>query len=483
MNSDFKRNYTMLTDAYELFMANTYIQTKKDLIGVFDVTYRVVPNSGGYVIMAGLSEIIDYVKNLNYTSDDIEYFKNNNYNFCDEFYEYLKNFKFTGDIYSIEDGTPVFPNEPLLTIKAPLMEAQLLETAILAIINGACKHATAARRIIESTPKNVKVMEFGARRADGMDAANNTSIYALMAGCSGTSNVQAAKMAGIRALGTMAHSFVEVFDDELSAFKTFAKFNPNNVTLLVDTYDTLRSGVPNAIKTFDWMKENNMDLSSIGIRIDSGDLSWLSKQARNMLDNAGYSNAKICLSNGLKAETIESLILQGAKFDSLGVGDNISDPDGRIGAVYKLVATIKDDIITPRIKLSEDLIKITNPDFKDLYRAYDKNTGFALADIMCSKGKEISKNEITIVSLNDLIKSTTIDNYNLVKLQKTIFENGKLVYNDKSLNEKIKYCESQMQKIYPEIKRLLNPHVYYVDGTLEYAELKRKMIKDKKERR
>ncbi len=477
-----KRNYTMLADAYELFMANTYLQANKNSVGVFDVIFRVVPNNGGYVVMAGLDYIIDYVKNLKFTEDDINYFKENNYNFSEEFYEYLRNFKFSGDIYAISDGTPVFPNEPILTIKAKMVEAQILETAILAIINGSLKHATAARRIVEAIPENVKVMEFGARRANGMEDAINTSIYAIMAGCHGTSNVQAAKMINQKALGTMAHSFVELFDREEDAFKTFAKYNPNNVTLLVDTYDTLRSGVINAIKTFDWMKEQNMDLSSIGIRIDSGDLAWLSKEARKMLDNAGYKNAKICLSNGLKAETIESLVLQGAKFDSLGVGDNISDPDGRIGAVYKLVATIENDIVTPRIKVSEDMIKTINPDFKDLYRAYDKNTGYALADIMCSRGKSIDKDNLVIVSLNDLIKNTTIENYRLEKLQKDIFINGELVYNNPSLNEKIKYCNEQMQSLYPEVKRLLNPHLYFVDGTTEYASLKREMINSHKMR-
>ena len=470
------RNYTMLTDAYELFMSDSYVKTKEGAEGVFDVFYRVVPNGGGYTIMAGLDKVIEYINNLKFTDEDIEYFKNSGYNFSEEFLEYLKNFKFTGDIYAIPEGTPVFPNEPLVTVKAPLIEAQIIETAILSMINGSMEHATGARRIIEATPNNVKVMEFGARRADGLEAALDSSIYGIMAGCAGTSNVQAAQMLGIKALGTMAHSFIESFDNELDAFIAFAKTHPNNATLLVDTYDTLKSGISNAIKTFDWMKENGYSIDNIGIRIDSGDLAYLSKEARKMLDAAGYTNAKICLSNGLTAETIESLINQGAYFDSLGVGDNISKPSGRMGAVYKEVALIENGIRTPKIKVSNDIIKIVNPDFKDLYRAYDKNTGYAIADIMCSKDREMNERQMKIISINDLITNTTIDNYRLVKLQKQIFLNGKLVYKDPSIFEKKEYCNEQMKALYPEVKRTLNPHKYYVDGTEEYANLKNQMI-------
>ena len=379
------RNYTMLTDAYELFMSDSYTKTKEGTEGVFDLFYRVVPNGGGYTIMAGLDKVIEYIQSLKFTNEDIEYFKNSGYNFSEEFLDYLRNFRFTGNIYAIPDGTPVFPNEPLVTVKAPLIEAQIIETALLSIINGATEHATGARRLVEATPKNVKIMEFGARRADGLEAAIDSSIYGIMAGCAGTSNVIAAQMLGIKALGTMAHSFVESFDNELDAFIAFAKTHPDNATLLVDTYDTLRSGIPNAIKTFDWMKENGYSTNHIGIRIDSGDLAYLSKKARKMLDEKGYTNAKICLSNGLTAETIEALTNQGACFDSLGVGDNISKPAGRMGAVYKEVAIIEDGKRTPKIKVSNDIIKIVNPDFKDLYRAYDKTTGYAMADIMQAK--------------------------------------------------------------------------------------------------
>ena len=427
--------------------------------------------------MAGLDKVIEYIKNLKFTDEDIEYFRNSGYNFSEEFLNYLKNFKFTGDVYAIPDGTPVFPNEPLVTVKAPLIEAQIVETAILSFINGSMEHATGARRIIEATPKNVPVMEFGARRADGVEAAIDSSVYGIMAGCAGTSNVMAAKMHNMKALGTMAHSFVETFDSEYEAFKTFALDHPDNATLLVDTYDTLRSGIPNAIKVFDYMKEHGIRTDKIGIRIDSGDLAYLSKMARKMLDEAGYPQAKICLSNGLTAETITSLINQGACFDSLGVGDNISKPSGRMGAVYKEVAIIEDGKVIPKIKLSGDIIKIVNPDFKDLYRAYDKETGYAICDIMCSRDKEINNKELRIVSLKDFIKSTTISNYELRRLQTPIFLDGNLVYKEPTLLEKKAYCEKEMKTLYPEIIRTLNPHEYYVDGTEEYANMKNEMIK------
>ena len=470
------RNYSMMSDAYEFFMADAYLQNNKNkTIGVFDVFFRKVPNNGGYAIMAGLDKVIDYVRNLRFSSEDIDYFKRAGYS--EKLINYLKDFKFTGDIYAIPDGTPVFPNEPLITVKAPLVEAQIVETAILSMINGSMEHATGARRIIESVPEGVKVMEFGARRADGIEAAIDSSLYGIMAGCDGTSNVMAADMLGIKALGTMAHSFVESFDNELDAFIAFAKAYPNNATLLVDTYDTLRSGIPNAIKTFDYMKEHGMSTSNIGIRIDSGDLAYLSKKAREMLDNAGYKNAKICLSNGLTADTIESLVHQGAKFDSLGVGDNISKPEGRMGAVYKEVAVIENGDVIPKIKVSEDLIKIVNPGLKKLYRAYDKNSGYAIADIMTNYNEKINEKEMVIVSLNDLIKSTTIDNYELVPLQKQIFKDGELIYKDPNIFEKKEYLNKQMKTIYPEVKRLLNPHGYFVDGTEEYAKFKGEMIR------
>ena len=465
------RNYTLLTDEYEYTMANGYlINGKQGDEAVFDVFFRKVPNDGGYAIMAGIDKIIPFIQNLKFGERELDYFRRKGYS--EDFINYLKHFKFSGDIYAIPDGTPVFPNEPLLTVKAPLIEAQIVETAILSIINGAMEHATGARRIIEVVPKGVGVMEFGARRADGSEAAIDASIYGIMAGCVGTSNVLAADMLNLKAMGTMAHSWIESYDNELDAFIAYARVYPDNCMLLVDTIDTLRSGVPNAIKTFKWMKNNGIDVSHIGVRIDSGDLAYLSKETRKMLDEAGFPQAKICLSNGLTDKTIESLICQGAKFDSLGVGDNISKPNGRMGCVYKEVAING----KPTIKLSNDAIKIVNPDFKKLYRAYDKDSGYAIADIMTRQNEDINQQELLIVSPTDMLKRTIISNFELVRLQKPIFVNGELVYDDPSIMEKRDYCNKQMATIYPEVKRIEKPHGYYVDGTEGYVKFKNEMI-------
>jgi len=354
------RNYSLLTDEYEYTMANCYLLAGKEKEeAVFDVFFRKVPNNGGYAIMAGIDKLIPFIENLKFDEKALDYFRRKGYS--NEFVNYLKNFKFSGDIYAVPDGTPVFPNEPIITVKAPLIEAQIIETAILSIVNGAMEHATGARRIIESVPSGVGVMEFGARRADGCEAAIDSSIYAIMAGCVGTSNVIVADMLNMKAMGTLAHSFIESFPSEYEAFLSYAKAYPDNCILLVDTFDTLKSGVINAIKVFDYMKRNNLSLNNIGIRIDSGDLAYLSKEARKILDKAGFPQAKICLSNGLTAEVIESLVNEGAKFNSLGVGDNISKPEGRMGCVYKEVALKEDNKWIPKLKLSNDTVKIVNP--------------------------------------------------------------------------------------------------------------------------
>ena len=472
-------NYTLLTDEYEYTMANTYLASRKEnQTAVFDVFFRKIPNGGGYVIMAGLDKVIEYIKGLHFGERELNYFRRKGYN--EDFLKYLSEFKFTGDIYAIPDGTPVFPNEPILTVKAPLNQAQVVETTILCMLNGAMEHATGARRVVEATPDGVGVMEFGARRADGEGAAIDSSIYGIMAGCIGTSNAMAADMLNMSAIGTMAHSFIESFDNELEAFITYAKINPHNCTLLVDTYDTLRSGIPNAIKAFEYLRDNDMDVNHIGIRIDSGDLAYLSKEARRMLDEAGFPQAKICLSNGLNAETIESLVSQGAKFDILGVGDNISKPAGRMGCVYKEVALEVNGELVPKIKVSEDAIKITNPGLKKLYRAYDKDTGYAIADILTLQGEKISKENLLIVSPIDFLNSKTIDNFELVELQRAIFKAGELVYDDPDITDKRDYCERQMKTLYPEVKRIKMPYVYPVSATEKYVTLKRQLIQEHK---
>lgn len=474
-------NYSMFSDAYEHTMGNAYLLCGKgNQEAVFDLFFRKIPNGGGYAIMAGLDKVIEYIKGLHFDKREIDYFRR--WGFSDKYIEYLENFKFSGSIYAIPDGTPVFPNEPLITVKAPLIEAQIIETMLLAIINGAMEHATGARMVVEAAPSGVGVMEFGARRADGEGAGNDSSIYAMMAGCIGTSNMMAANMLGIKAMGTMAHSFIESFPTEYDAFMTYASIYPCNCMLLVDTYDTLRSGLPNAIRVFEKMREMGMDISNIGIRIDSGDLAYLSKVARKMLDEAGFPQAKICLSNGLTAKTIEALILQGAKFDVLGVGDNISKPDGRMGCVYKEVAIYEDGELVPKIKLSNDTIKITNPGLKKLYRAYDRDTGYAIADIITRVNEKIDKDNLLIVSLTDYLKSSVISNFDLVELQKPIFINGELVYDDPDIREKIEYCNQQMLTLYPEVKRIVMPHEYYVDGTNDYVTFKRQLIKETRDR-
>lgn len=469
------RNYTLLTDEYEFTMSETYFKNKKEKEkAVFDIFFRKVPNAGGYAIMAGLDKVIEYIKNLHFGEREIAYLERRGYD--KDFIEYLKKFKFTGNVYAIPDGTPVFPNEPIVTIEAPIIEAQIVETALLSIVNGAMEHATGARRIVEATPKNVPIMEFGSRRADGLEAAIDASLYGIMAGCAGTSNALAADMIGESALGTQAHSYIESFEDEYEAFLAYAKAYPNNCLLLVDTIDTLQSGVKNAIRVAkEYLIPNGYRLK--GIRIDSGDLAYLSKMARKMLDEAGLPDAQICLSNGLTAKTIKSLIDEGACFNSLGVGDNISKPEGRMGCVYKEVAIIKDGKRIPKIKLSNDIVKTINPDFKDLYRAYDKDTGYALADIMVRHGESINGDKLIIVDPINILKQSEITNYNLVPLQKQIFKDGNLVYDDPTILEKRDYCEEQMNTIYPEVKREMNPHIYYVDGTLEYVEFKNDMIK------
>lgn len=467
------RNYSLLSDNYEHKMGQGYLlDGKKDEVAGFDVFFRKVPNNGGYAVMAGLDKVISYIENLHFGEKELRYFKRAG--FGDEYIEYLRNFKFTGTIKAIPDGTPVFPNEPLITVIAPLIEAQIIETAVLALVNGAMEHATGARRIIEATPKGVGVMEFGSRRADGTEAAIDASLYGMMAGCVGTSNDLAAYMVDKIGLGTMAHSDIESYPDELSAFKAFAKTYPENCILLVDTYDTLRSGIPNAIKTFRWMEENGIPTDHIGIRIDSGNLVYLSKEARKMFREAGFPQAKICLSNGLTAETIESYTAEGAEFDSLGVGDNISKPEGRMGCVYKEINING----VPKIKLSEDAIKIVNPDIKKLYRAYDKETGYAVADIMTREGEEIKTDDLIIVSTTDYLKKKRITDFELVPLQQTIFENGELVFDDPDLDTTRAYCEAQMATIYPEVKRTLDPDIYHVSGTEEYVNFKNELIEE-----
>ncbi len=508
------RNYSFYVDWYEYTMDDAFVlANKQDKQVVFDVFFRKVPNQGGYCVMAGLDKIIEYVKNLRFDlPGDVEYLKA--CGLSDECVEIFKNFRFKGDIKAVPDGTPIFPNEPILTVRASVLEADIMETYLLATLNGAISHATGARRIVEAVPKDVKVidttkpvehmpvMEFGARRADGPEAGIDASIYAIMAGCSATSNAFAARMMGMepfvehrmkreknnlktpeKPAGTIAHLEVETFDehddvteDEFEAFKAYVNRFPNNAILLVDTYDTLHCGIPNAIRTFNYMKENGMPLDHIGIRIDSGDLAYLTKEARKQLDAAGYPQAVICISNGLKGSILESLRNQGADFQTIGAGDNISKPDGNVGCVYKEVATLKDGKWNPRIKLSEDTVKIINPGYKNLYRLYDKNTGFALADVMNFEGEPLPEDQMIIYNPTDTMQSKMVRNYDAKELQKYIFKNGEQVYKEPTLEQKRTYCNEEMAKLYQEVRRELNPDVYKVSGTKEYVDAKEEII-------
>ena len=468
-------NYTMMTDFYEFTMAQTYFdkgEVNKKVY--FDIFYRKNPFDGGYAISGGLDNIIKFINNFKITDKDIEFLRNTN-KFSEEFLEYLRNLKFTGDLYAVKDGTVIFPNEPVITVRANVIEAQLLETALLSEFNHGTLVTTAAKRITSAA--NIPVMEFGARRARGKESAIEASKYAYIGGCAGTSNVYAGMKYDIPVMGTMAHSMICDAESEYEAFLDYAKSNPYDCVFLVDTFDTLRSGIPNAIKVAkDYLVPNGYPFK--GIRIDSGDLSYLAKEARKMLDEAGFSDAKICVSNGLTEATIINLIKEGAPIDSIGAGDNIAASKERVGGVYKLVAIEKDNKIIPRIKVSEDTIKTINPGYKKLYRFYDKKTNYALGDVIALNDEVIPKDKYTLVSPTETWKTTDLENYNVRLMTEVIFKNGNQVYVEPTIEEKKEYCANEFRTIYPEIKREDNPHQYYVDLTNKLRELKEAMIKE-----
>lgn len=466
-----KRNVALLTDFYELLMMEGYFDDAKknnglDKIVTFDVFYRNNPFGNGFSVFCGLNEIIDYIENLKFIDEDIEYLKNNK-TFSDEFLNYLKNFKFTGDIYAFEEGSIINKKEPVIKIVAPIIEAQLIESAILCIFNHETLVATKAYRICEAA-KPCGVMEFGLRRAMSFDAGIYGAKAACIAGCVGTSNVLTSKMFDIPALGTMAHSWVMSFDDEFSAFKEFATKYPNMAILLVDTYDVLKSGVPNAIKTFDYMKENRIVSKKYGIRLDSGDLSYLSKEARKMLDEAGYRDAIICASNDLDEDLITSLNIQGAKIDLYGVGTKLITGSGAtLGGVYKLSSVYdeKEKQFVPKLKISSNVEKVTNPGNKEVYRIYD-NDNKVIADLISFFDEEFDINkELTIFDPVHTWKKRELKpgEYKMKKMLKTIFKNGKLVYNKKSAVESKEYFAKELETLYEDNKRLTNPKEIYVD--------------------
>ncbi len=467
-------NKTIMTDLYELTMAQTYFnEGKTDEIAYFDVFYRTNPFKGGYAISGGLSDIIDYLNNFRFEDEDIDYLRSTSL-FTENFLEYLKKLKFTGDLYAMPDGTAIFPNEPILTVRANIIEAQIIETSLLANFNHGTLVTTKAKRITNEA-SNIPVMEFGARRARGRDSAIEASKYAYIGGCCGTSNVYAGKKYQIPLFGTMAHSFIQKFPSEYDSFVAFAKTYPDNAVFLVDTYDTLKSGIPNSIKASREILEP-MGYKLKGIRIDSGDLVYLSKAAKEILVSNGYPDCKICLSNGLDEYSISNLLKNGAVIDSLGVGDNISASNERVNGVYKLAAIEENGEIAPKIKISGDSVKITNPGFKKVYRFYDYDTGKVLGDVICRNTESVPKDKYLLVSDKEPWKKTLITDYNIRELQVPIFINGNLIYDVPSIEESREYCQKEFESLTDRITDINNPHRYYVDLSDEERNLKEYML-------
>lgn len=474
-----KNHYSLLCDFYELTMANGYFQIgAQDKITYFDIFFRKVPDDGGYAIFAGLEQFIEYIRDLHFDDDDIEFLRSKGI-FSEEFLKYMRNFRFTGDIWAIPEGTPVFPNEPLVTVRASALQAQLIETFALLTFNHQSLIATKANRIVRAADGRA-VLEFGSRRAQGADAAVIGARAAYIGGCAGTACTLTDALYGVPAGGTMAHSWVMMFDSEYEAFKTYCQLYPTNATLLVDTYNTLKSGVPNAIRAF---KEVLLPqgITDCAIRLDSGDLAFLSRQARKMLDEAGLPNCKITASNALDEHLIRDLLLQGAKLDTFGVGEKLitSSSEPVFGCVYKLVA-IEDDNgnIIPKIKISENSAKITNPHFKKVYRIYEKATGKAVADQICIWDEQIDENKpLELFDPETTWKRKTVDEFYIRPLQQQIFRNGQLVYELPSLKQIKDYCAAQLDTLWDEAKRFENPHAYYVDLSQKLWQTKEDLLK------
>jgi len=457
------RNLTLLTDFYELTMGNGYLENGlADTVCCFDLYFRKVPDNGGFAVMCGLEQAINYIKKLSFTDEDIAYLRDKKI-FSEKFLDYLRNFKFSCDVWAIPEGTPVFPNEPLVIVKGPAIQAQLMETMLLLCINHQCLIATKAARIVKAADGRA-VMEFGSRRAQGSDGAIYGARAAYIGGCAGTACTISDKEMGTPALGTMAHSWVQMFDSELDAFRAYAKCYPDACLLLVDTYNVLKSGIPNAIKVFNELRAEGHEPA--GIRIDSGDITYLSRKARKMLDDAGFPNAKICISNSLDEYIIEDILRQGACIDSFGVGERLitSRSEPVFGGVYKLTAVEKDGQIIPKIKLSENVTKITTPDFKELWRFYDKTTGKAIADLITCYGEKVDDTKpYTIFDPEHPYKKKTVTDFTAKKLLVQIFDKGECVYESPSATEIRDFCREQIGTLWSEVTRFENPHEYYVD--------------------
>ena len=479
MNTAEKLNMTMLCDFYELTMGNGYFRNGyKDRITYFDVFFRKVPDQGGFAIAAGLEQLIDYIENLHFSEEDIAYLRGRSL-FCEEFLDYLKNFRFTGDIYAIPEGTPVFPREPLVVVRAPSIEAQLIETFTLLTINHQSLIATKANRICRAANGRT-VLEFGSRRAQGADAAIIGARAAYIGGCAGTACTISDQLYGVPAGGTMAHAWVQMFDTEYEAFKTYCETYPTNATLLVDTYNTLKSGVPNAIRAFNEVLRP-MGISKCGIRLDSGDMAYLSQKARKMLDEAGWPECQISVSNSLDERLIQNLFLQGAQIDMFGVGERMitAKSEPVFGGVYKLTAVENDKgEIIPKIKCSENVEKITIPHFKKVYRLYNRDNDKAIADYMTVHDEVVDENEpLMLFDPYATWKTKNVCNFEARELLVPVFLNGKKVYQSPSLKDIQAYCKQQVNTLWDEIKRFDNPQTYYVDLSQKLWDIQQELLR------
>ncbi len=472
-------NYTMLCDFYELTMGNGYFQTgMADHICYFDIFFRSVPDGGGFAIAAGLEQVIDYIENLRFDEEDIAFLRDKG-TFCEEFLDYLRTFRFTGDIWAVPEGTPIFPGEPILTVRSTAIEAQFVETFLLLTLNHQSLIATKTNRIVRAAAGR-PVSEFGSRRAQGPDAALLGARASYIAGCAGTACTQADQIYGSPATGTMAHSWVQMFPDEYTAFETYCRLYPHAATLLVDTYNVLGSGVPNAIRAF----QNVLlpqGITKCAIRLDSGDLTYLSRKARKMLDAAGLTECKIVASNSLDEYIIRDLLLQGAQIDSFGVGERLitSKSEPVFGGVYKLSAVEdKEGNIIPKIKISENPAKITTPHFKKVYRLYDKESGNAFADLLCVHDEVIDFTQpLELFDPDATWKRKTFTNFTARELLAPIFVGGKRVYTSPTITEMRAYCAQQVDLLWDEVKRFENPHNYYVDLSQKLWDIKHDLLK------
>ena len=480
MNADKKPNLTMLCDFYELTMGNGYFQCGyKDRITYFDVFFRTVPDNGGFAIAAGLEQAVRYIQQLHFDEDDIAYLRGRGI-FSEDFLSYLRDFRFTGDIWAVPEGTPIFPREPIMTVRAPAIQAQLVETFLLLTLNHQSLIATKANRVVRAA-KGRTVLEFGSRRAQGSDGAILGARAAYIGGCAGTACTVSDQLYGVYAGGTMAHSWVQMFDSQYEAFKAYCEIYPDNPTLLVDTYNTLKSGVPDAIRVFNEVLKPR-GLTKCGIRLDSGDMTYLTKKARKMLDDAGWQSCKISVSNSLDEYLIQDLINQGACIDMFGVGERLitAKSEPVFGGVYKLTA-VEDEQgnIIPKIKISENVGKITNPHFKKLYRFFGNDTGKAIADYLCVHDEVVDDTkDLEIFDPSATWKRKTVYDFTAKELLVPIFKNGELVYDLPTLDEIQKYCAQQIDTLWDEVKRFDNPHTYYVDLSQKLWDIKYDLLKN-----